>query len=122
MKKFNRPFEEFVDVNHGLFIKTTKNNEFLKILDKENLIFGNVSVGENTDVGGWFDNPIKYCGTLHTEQSKTQTAIFYMGSEDNLLEKNFYYDVLYFLTPTRFYKYYGHGHARDFNYIKGKWK
>ncbi len=76
---------------------------------------------EKTTFAGWYDSPVVYKGIL---EGDTKQAIFLLGTDTaDLFGGGYaYYDILLWLSPTRFFKMYGNRYGRDFNYKKNKWK
>jgi hypothetical protein len=104
-------YEERVTPTSGNYI-VASGKDFENILGKVKLnIKGlDINVGESTDMYGFFDEKIKYCGMLD------KRAIFYLGQGESDLfrEGGYYYDVTYILSDCRILKMYRRLTARDY--------
>jgi hypothetical protein len=92
-------------------------NEYDFILEKSFTINGSLlNPGDNTELGGMFDKPVKYVGALN--EGNHNCMVFYLG-----LDKNYhYYSCFYWITENRIANKYKENTARDFNWVNGKYK
>ncbi|MCR5219214.1 hypothetical protein [Treponema sp.] len=107
----NPLFVAFYDSEEGLHYKVEEQNneKFLQSLNPEGR-------GTKTDLKGFFNRKLEIVG-----KEKNGSTIFYIGCEEDLFGKVYYYKDVYILSEDRIYIVYGHTHGRDHNYINGEW-
>lgn len=76
--------------------------------------------GQLTDLFGMFKTPIRYVGLQ--KNVDTKNMVFHTGDSGDLFSQNKYYYCFIWLSKTRIFNCYKYGTARDFNWVKGKWK
>jgi hypothetical protein len=103
-------FEKRIDFKQGTYIVAT-DRSFEDILIKEPLKLksGSISVGEKTNLHGYFNTEIEYMGMLDN------CAIFFLGEGDHNLFSNggFYYDATFIISDDRIGKKYNDHSYRD---------
>lgn len=104
-------YEIRIDAKQGTYV-VAGSTDFEDILDKRDLVVGglNIQYGEATDLFGWFEEPLLFCGFHDGNQ-----AIFYLGQGDSDLfqEGAYYYDLTVVLSPNRIGKSYKERTFRD---------
>ncbi len=109
-------YEQRLNRDQGNYI-VASGRDFEDILIKEpvSLITGDIYPGQLTDLHGWFNRPVKYCGILPSENVDIKYAIFFIGEGDCDLFSSggCYYDMTYILKPDRIGKSYKEGTFRD---------
>lgn len=104
-------YEYRISPAQGNYI-ATESTDFELLLDKKSLVLGNttINVGDSTDLFGWFDSSIRFCGFLEDSE-----AIFYLGqgNGDLFTDGAFYYDLTLVIDVDRIGKSYKAGTFRD---------
>jgi len=72
--------------------------------------------GDKTTLNDFFSRPIEYLGKEDNE------AVFFIGSDENLFNRTYYYEPVLVVKDNRIFKMYSNNGGRDFNYINQKWK
>jgi hypothetical protein len=104
----------------GLILESGESLTNSIAIDKSNVELGNTTLvyEQETTLCGWFDSPVLYHG-----KDEKNTLYFRLGVDGGSLfeEPKAYYETMHYLTPIRFFRMYGHGHGRDFNFDGKKW-
>ena len=78
-----------------------------------------ITPGQSTNLFNHFCRDLKYIGLNKKEETE---MIFFIGSTNDLFNKEFYYQSVFKISENRIFELYGQGSGRDFFFINGKWK
>ena len=111
-------YEAFLCGFQGLYYKSSS-REWESSLSKESITVCGVEIkaGDKTTLNDFFSRQIEYIG-----KENKHSAIFFIGSNENILFPEYYYEPIGIVTENRLFKLFSNNGGRDFNYIKNEWK
>ena len=84
--------------------------------DAAEFVFGTIQSGELTNMGHFFNKPLKYMGRKGGE------LVFLIGNELKPQKIKWFFQSVYLISPTRIFLMYSHASGRDYNWVNGQWK
>lgn len=95
-----------ISVGYGLYAATDSQEEFENSLDKNAIQIGRtlLEAGNEYDLDDFFCRKVRYCG-LYTEGNNNH-MVFFLGKEQDMFECVYYYELIFWLTETRFFCHY----------------
>lgn len=104
----------------GIILDLKENENDFIIPQALKIVDSLLNPGEFTDLHGLFTEPIRFCGLLKNETSKT--LVFHTGDSSTLFESKKYYYCFVWIHNLRLANSYSYLSMRDFNWVNGSWK
>jgi hypothetical protein len=111
-------YEAYLCGFQGLYYKSDSRSWETELVKEPITVCGvEIHPGDHTTLNDFFCRPIEYIG-----KENQSTAVFFIGSKEDILFPEYYYEPVAIITDNRLFKMYSNNGGRDFNYIKNEWK